>query len=158
MMNIRILTIGNLKEPYLRAACDEYIKRLACFCKITVEEISESKIGDNPSQKEIQNALESESKPLLKAAHGKIIALCIEGKQITSPQLAQMLEDFAVDGNSSVTFIIGSSYGLSDTVKNCADLKLSVSKMTFPHQLMRVMLIEQIYRCFQILSGGKYHK
>lgn len=158
MLNVKIITVGKLKEKYLKDACEEYLKRLKRFGNVSVTELPEYKLSDNPSEKEIEIALDSEADGILKNASGYIIPLCIEGKQLSSVKLAEKLADIPVHGQSTVSFIIGSSFGLSDKVKQKADFKLSMSEMTFPHQLARVMLLEQIYRAFQINSGGKYHK
>lgn len=158
MLNVKVITVGKLKEKYLRDACEEYLKRLKRFGNVTVIELDECRLSDNPSEKEIENALCSEADAILKNAAGYIIPMCIEGKQLSSLKLAEKLADIPVHGQSTVSFIIGSSFGLSDKVKQKADFKLSMSEMTFPHQLARVMLLEQIYRAFQINSGGKYHK
>ena len=158
MLNVKIITVGKLKEKYLKDACNEYMKRLQRFCRPEIIELAESRLPDDPSQVEIQKALENESGSILKAADGFKIALCIEGKQMSSPKLAEKMSQIPLSGFSSVSFIIGSSFGLADCVKNAADLRLSMSEMTFPHQLARVMLLEQIYRAFQIKNNGKYHK
>lgn len=158
MLNVKIITVGKLKEKYLKDACNEYMKRLQRFCRPEIIELAESRLPDDPSQAEIQKALENESGSILKAADGFKIALCIEGKQMSSPKLAEKMSQIPLLGFSSVSFIIGSSFGLADCVKNAADLRLSMSEMTFPHQLARVMLLEQIYRAFQIENNGKYHK
>lgn len=158
MINVKITAVGNLKEKYLKDAFSEYSKRLKRFCNFQVCEISESKLPENPSEKEIQKALENEGKRILKECSGFVIALCIEGKRLSSTDFAETIEKAAAQGGSHITLVIGSSYGLSDEVKKKADLRLSMSEMTFPHQLARVMLAEQIYRAFQINSNGKYHK
>ncbi|MDO4863299.1 MAG: 23S rRNA (pseudouridine(1915)-N(3))-methyltransferase RlmH [Ruminococcus sp.] len=158
MMNIELIVVGKLKEDYLRAACAEYIKRLGRYCTFTLRELDECRLGDNPSEKEIAAALKKEGEQIKKLAKGMVIPMCIEGRQLTSPELAERISSAGVEGVSTVTFIIGSSFGLDPEVKALGDLKLSMSKMTFPHQLARVMLLEQIYRSFQIISGGKYHK
>lgn len=158
MINVKIVAVGNLKEQYLRDAFSEYSKRLKRFCNFQLCEISESKLPDNPSQKEIQKALETEGKAILKECKGFTAAMCIEGRQLSSTEFAKKLDNAASEGGSWVTFVIGSSFGLSDEVKNAADFRLSMSEMTFPHQLARVMLAEQIYRGFQINSNGRYHK
>ena len=159
MQTIQILALGKCKESYLRDACREYEKRLSRFCQLQVTELEPVSLPQNPSEKEIAAALEKEGAELLKRAKGFCIAMCIEGKQLDSPGLAKKLEQAAQGGDSgAVTFLIGSSYGLSDAVKQRANLRLSMSAMTFPHQLARVMLLEQIYRSYQILSGTKYHK
>ena len=157
-MNVRLVTVGNLKEKYLREAFAEYSKRLGRFCTFQTVELNEVRLPEKPSEKEIEKALDSEGKMILKECRGYIIAMCIEGKQFPSTEFAKKLENAARDGGSNVTFVIGSSCGLSEEVKKAAQLKLSMSQMTFPHQLARVMLAEQIYRAFQISSGGKYHK
>lgn len=160
MLNINIICVGKLKEKYWTQAVAEYEKRLRTFCKFKITEVDEEKISDNPNSSQIETTLEKEGKRILKAVGkgAEVIALCIEGKQISSPQIAEIFNSVAVNGKSEIDFIIGGSWGLSDEVKRVAGIKLSMSKMTFPHQLARVMLCEQIYRGFQISSGGKYHK
>lgn len=159
MMNVQILCIGKLKESYWREACAEYAKRLKAFCTFSIVELPESRLPDDPSPALIEKALEEEGEKLLAAAKGSaVIPLCIEGKELSSPQLAQRLEDLASRGFSSVSFVIGSSFGLAERVKRAGAVRLSMSPMTFPHQLARVMLCEQIYRAFQIQNHGKYHK
>ena len=157
-MTVKLIVIGKLKEDYLRKACDEYIKRLSRYCTFELHELDEYRLSDNPSQKEISNALSKEAENIKKYAKGYILPMCIEGKQVSSPELSQKISNAVIDGNSTITFIIGSSFGLSDEIKTMGNFKLSMSKMTFPHQLARVMLLEQIYRSFQISEGGKYHK
>ena len=159
MQTIQILALGKCKEGYLREACREYEKRLSRYCRLQITELEPAALSQNPSEKEIAAALEKEGAELLKRAKGYCIAMCIEGKQLTSPDLAVKLEPAAQGGDSgAVTFLIGSSYGLAPAVKQRAQLRLSMSAMTFPHQLARVMLLEQIYRGYQILAGTKYHK
>ncbi|MCH5200404.1 MAG: 23S rRNA (pseudouridine(1915)-N(3))-methyltransferase RlmH [Oscillospiraceae bacterium] len=159
-MNVTLICVGRLKEDYLRAACAEYQKRLQAFCRFNVEELEAEKLTDAPSEAEIAAALEKEGDRILaklpKGAYA--VALCIEGKQQSSEELASLLADIPVQGNGSAAFVIGSSYGLSDKVKRAAQLKLSMSKMTFPHQLARVMLMEQVYRAYSIINNRKYHK
>ena len=157
-MNVKLIVIGKLKEDYLRSACNEYIKRLSRYCSFEMHELDECRLSDNPSLKEIDSALSKEAESIKKHAKGYIIPMCIEGKQLASRELSEKIENIGINGQSTVTFIIGSSFGLSDTIKSMADFKLSMSKMTFPHQLARVMLLEQIYRAFSISEGGKYHK
>lgn len=157
-MNVKLIVIGKLKEDYLRSACNEYIKRLSRYCSFELHELDECRLSDNPSQKEIDSALSKEAESIKKHAKGYIIPMCIEGKQLASRELSEKIENIGINGQSTVTFIIGSSFGLSDTIKSMSDFKLSMSKMTFPHQLARVMLLEQIYRAFSISEGGKYHK
>lgn len=157
-MTINLIVIGKLKEDYLRSACAEYIKRLARYCTFELHELEECRLSENPSEKEIMAALKKEGEQIKRFARGFIIPLCIEGKQLTSPQLSEKISGAALSGNSTVTFIIGSSFGLDQDIKNMGHLRLSMSAMTFPHQLARVMVLEQIYRAFQISTGGKYHK
>ncbi len=160
MLNVTLITVGKLKEGYLRDACAEYSKRLGAYCKLRIVELAESRLPDNPSDKEIAAALDNESKAILGAVppSSAIIAMCIEGKQFSSEGFSERLDKLAVDGKSSVALIIGSSFGLADSVKNAAHIKMSMSEMTFPHQLARVMLLEQLYRAMSISAGGKYHK
>ena len=158
MIKINLIVIGKLKEDYLRSACAEYIKRLGRYCVFELHELDECRLSEEPSEKEIAAALKKEGEQIKKYAKGVIIPMCIEGKQLTSPELAEKISSASVGGASAVTFIIGSSFGLAPEIKDMGSFKLSMSKMTFPHQLARVMLLEQIYRSFQISSGGKYHK
>lgn len=159
-MNIHLIAVGKLKEDYFREACGEYAKRIGAYGKVKITELSEARLSDSPSEKEIAAALEAESKAILAAvpSGSAVIAMCIEGTQMSSEELSARLDKFALEGKSTVCFIIGSSFGLSDSVKNAASLKLSMSKMTFPHRLARVMVLEQIYRALSISGGGKYHK
>lgn len=157
-MNINLIVIGKLKEGYLRSACAEYIKRLSRYCTFQLFELDECRLSDNPSEKEIASALKKEAEQIKKYAKGMIIPMCIEGKQLSSPELSEKISSAGLNGFSTITFIIGSSFGLDPEIKATGTLKLSMSKMTFPHQLARVMLLEQIYRAFQIAEGGKYHK
>ncbi len=158
-MNVLLITVGKIKEDYLRSACAEYEKRLGAFCRFSAESVEAERLSDNPSEGEIEIALKKEGERIIKKIppNAYIVALCIEGKEIDSRGLSKMLESAAVNSSLPV-FIIGSSFGLSDIVKEKADFKLSMSKMTFPHQLARVMLCEQIYRGFSILNNRKYHK
>lgn len=161
MIAINLITIGKLKENYLRDAVSEYSKRLTGFCKLNIIELPESRLSDKPSEKEIQNALLNEAKLIENYINKKStynISMCIEGKQLSSEELSSKIQDIGINGKSTVNFIIGSSFGISPEIKSACDLKLSMSKMTFPHQLARILLLEQIYRAFQISSGGKYHK
>lgn len=160
MIRINIICVGSLKEKYLKDAVNEYAKRLNGLCSFGITEIGEARLSDNPSQSEINAALEKEGELILKkiAPNSKNIAMCIEGSQMPSPDLAKLISNYAVDGFSTVNFVIGGSFGLADCVKRKADMRLSMSPMTFPHQLARVMLCEQIYRAFMINQGSKYHK
>ncbi len=160
MQHVTVLCVGKLKESYWRDAVAEYAKRLSAFCRFTVIEVDEERLPDAPSAAQIAHTLEEEGKRLLARIprDALTVALCIEGKTVSSEMLSARLSLWALDGKSHVVFVIGGSFGLSDEVKNTAALRLSMSPMTFPHQLARVMLLEQIYRAFQIASGGKYHK
>ena len=159
MLSVKIITVGTLKESYLRDAVAEYSKRLSAFCKLSVVQLKESKLSDSPSEKEIASALDAEAKMIFAEISPRSykIAMCVEGKQMPSEKLAETLERISGEA-SEVCFIIGSSFGLSDKVKKAADMRLSVSELTFPHQLLRVMLLESIYRAFTIIAGTKYHK
>lgn len=159
MMKITVIALASLKEKYLKEAADEYIKRLGAFCNLKIIEIDPVRLPEKPSYAEISAALSREAELIAKKipAGDFVVPLCIEGKQFSSEEFAEMLEE-KVNIGRGVTFIIGSSCGLSDDIKRRADLKLSFSKMTFPHKLFRVMLLEQLYRAFKICSGGAYHK
>ena len=159
MATIRFITVGSLKEEYLTDAVKEYSKRLSGFCKVEEINLKEAKLPNDPSDGEIRRALSDEADAILAAIPDRAykIALCVEGKQFSSEELAKKFED-AFQGHNELCFVIGSSHGLDDRVKNAADLRLSVSKMTFPHQLMRVILLEGVYRCMNIIKGTKYHK
>ncbi|MGM9644701.1 MAG: 23S rRNA (pseudouridine(1915)-N(3))-methyltransferase RlmH [Eubacteriales bacterium] len=159
MATIKIITVGTLKEDYLREAAAEYEKRISGFCKVESVNIKESKLPNDPSEGEVRRALFEEGKQILSAMPDRAykIAMCVEGRQFSSEELAQKI-DGAFSTSNEICFVIGSSHGLSDEVKNTSDLKLSVSKLTFPHQLMRVVLLESIYRCLNIIKGTKYHK
>ena len=157
-MQIHLITVGKLKEKWLRDAYAEYDKRLQRYCRLTLTELPEARLSESPSDAEIAAALQQEGKAILHSCRGKIITLCIEGKLRSSEKFAEMLDSAAVSGDSTVSFVIGSSFGLSDEVKKAADLRFSMSPMTFTHQIARVLLMEQLYRAFQISTGGKYHK
>jgi 23S rRNA (pseudouridine1915-N3)-methyltransferase len=160
MLNINIICLGRLKESYLREACAEYIKRLGAFCRLTVTELTPEKLPDSPNETQIARALAEEAKKINACISpgDALVALCIEGREFSSEMLSDEIEKYAVSGISTIDFIIGSSYGLDPSVKERAKLRLSMSKMTFPHQLARVMLLEQLYRAAKILSGERYHK
>jgi 23S rRNA (pseudouridine1915-N3)-methyltransferase len=160
MLSITIACIGKLKEDYLREASAEYAKRLGAYCKLNILEIDEAYLPENPSRAQIEAAMNAEGKKLsARMPSGSyLIALTIEGKMRSSTELAHDIEQLALSGDSSLVFIIGGPWGLADEAKQRANLQLSLSRMTFPHQLVRVMLLEQIYRAFQIIHKGKYHK
>lgn len=160
MLNVNIICIGKIKEKYLTDAVKEYTKRLSAFCKLNITELDETRISDKPGDTEISATLKNESEKILSKI-GKdsfVIAMCIEGKMYSSEELSKLFDKVSVEGKSRIDIIIGSSFGLSEEVKKRADLRLSVSPMTFPHQLFRVIILEQVYRAFQISTGGKYHK
>ena len=159
MIKINIIAVSGLKEKYLRDAAAEYQKRLSGFCSLTVTEIEPVKLSEKPSAAEIASALSKEAESIIKKIpkSGTVITLCIEGKQYSSEEFADLLEKEINIGNN-ITFVIGSSYGLSDKIKQLSSVKLSFSKMTFPHQLFRILLLEQVYRAFRINAGASYHK
>ena len=159
-MNLHFIVLGKLKEKYMKDFSAEYEKRLSAYCKMTVTELEPVKLSDNPSDAEIENALNKETQMIVAKIpkNAYVFAMCIEGKQLSSEELSQKLEDIALGGKSTIVFIIGSSFGLSDEIKRTSDFKFSMSKMTFPHKLARIMLAEQVYRAFSISNNGKYHK
>ena len=159
-MNITVIALGKLKEKYLTDAISEYAKRISAYGKLQIIELNPVRLSDNPSQTEIDNALSKEAEEIKKKIpnNSYVFSLCIEGKEKSSESFAKTINDAAINGKSNIVFIIGSSFGLSPEIKTLSDFKLSFSPMTFPHQLMRVMLLEQIYRAFQINNNGKYHK
>ena len=160
MQNITVLCVGKLKEKFYADACAEYQKRLTRCCKLSLVELSEERLGENPSAAQIEVALEREAAAIEERLPrgGTVVALCVEGKALSSEELSETLACCAVSGAPQVTFIIGGSFGLSERVKRAADLRLSMSSMTFPHHLARVMLLEQLYRAYQIQKGTRYHK
>ena len=160
MQKVTVLCVGKLKEKFYAEAVAEYSKRLKRHCTLEIIELPESRLPDDPSPAEIRQALATEA-ALIEGKlpkGGAVIAMCIEGKELSSPALAEKMEQFALGGASQLTFLIGGSVGLDSALKQKADLRLSMSPMTFPHHLARIMLLEQIYRAYQILSGSKYHK
>ncbi len=160
MMNVQLIVLGKLKEKYMKDFSAEYEKRLSAYCKLSVIELEPIKLSDNPSRSEIENSLNKETQ-LIKAKIPKnsyIFSMCIEGKQMSSEDFSQKLQEIALTGKSNIVFIIGSSFGLSDEIKVMSDYNFSMSKMTFPHKLARIMLVEQLYRGFSIINNGKYHK
>lgn len=159
MLNLHIVTVGSLKESYLREAAGEYMKRLSGFCRPEIIELKETRVPENPSDKEVQAALQDEGERILSLlpARAYKVAMCVEGKQMTSEELAAQIEEI-MQVSGDLYLIIGSSHGLSDRVKRACDLRLSVSRLTFPHQLMRVILLEAVYRALNIQRGTRYHK
>ena len=161
MQTIALIALGKLNAPYFRDAAAEYIKRLSAFCRLQLVELPEEAVAEkNASPAVIEKALEKEGRAILAAVPkgAALVALCVEGRQMDSGELAAYFAQKALSGAGDVAFVIGSSHGLSPAVKAAAQQKLSMSRMTFPHQLARVMLLEQIYRAFTINAGTRYHK
>ncbi|MGN9135172.1 23S rRNA (pseudouridine(1915)-N(3))-methyltransferase RlmH [Clostridium sp. HCP1S3_B4] len=159
-MNISIIAVGKLKEKYLKMAVDEYSKRLSRYTKLEIIELQDEKTPDNASEKEEVQIKEKEGKAILSKIKDNtyVIAMDLNGKQLASVEFSQFISNCAVMGNSNIVFVIGGSLGLSEEVIKRADYKLCFSKMTFPHQLFRVMLLEQVYRGFRIMNNEPYHK
>lgn len=159
-MNINIICVGKLKEKYWKDAVEEYSKRISRFAKVQITEVKESRISDNPSPAEEERVRKEEGEEILrKIKPGDFcITLEIKGKMLDSEQLADKISDICLSGRSTIDFVIGGSIGISPEVSSRADFKLSFSKMTFPHQMMRVILLEQIYRAFKINNNETYHK
>lgn len=159
-MKITVLCVGKVKEKFYRDAIDEFSKRLSRYCKMEVVEVADEKTQEQASDVEIRLVKEKEGERLLKniKEDAYVITLCIDGKQLDSEELSEKMEKLGVQGVSHIYFIIGGSLGLADEVIKRADFKLSFSKMTFPHQLMRVILLEQIYRGYRIMNNEPYHK
>ncbi|OMI06039.1 MULTISPECIES: 23S rRNA (pseudouridine(1915)-N(3))-methyltransferase RlmH [Bacillus] len=159
-MNISIVAIGKLKEKYLKQGIDEYIKRLSVYAKVDIIELPDEKAPENLSDQDMKIVKDKEGERILSkiSPDAHVIALAIEGKMKSSEELADNMDRLATYGKSKVTFVIGGSLGLSDAVLKRADEKLSFSRMTFPHQLMRLILLEQVYRAFRINRGEPYHK
>ena len=159
MARITIISVGTIKESYLREGLSEYVKRISQYAKVEEINLKEERIQNEDDQSQITRALHSEGEKILSAIpkDSYKIAMCVEGKEYDSVGLARLIES-GINDKGHIVFIIGSSHGLSDEVKRAADVKLSISKLTFPHQLMRVVLSEAIYRAFTIIAGKKYHK
>lgn len=159
-MNISIVTVGKLKEKYLKQGIDEYVKRLTAYAKLDIIELPDEKAPEILSETKMEQVKRKEGERILAKIHPDthVIALAIEGKMKTSEQLAERLDHLATYGKSKIAFVIGGSLGLSSEVMQRADETLSFSKMTFPHQLMRLVLVEQVYRAFRINRGEPYHK
>jgi len=159
-MNIDIIAVGKVKESYLTNGIKEYQKRLSTYCNLQIIEVAEQKAPENLSDKEKAQVLEREGKNILRRINPTsfVIPLCIEGQTMSSEEMANKLKDLMLKGKSHIAFIIGGSMGLSDEVKARGDFALSFSNFTFPHQLMRLILLEQVYRWFKIIKGETYHK
>ena len=160
MQRVTVLCVGKLKEKFYIDAAAEYVKRLQRHCKLELIELPEQRLPDEPSPAEIQKALRTEGDAIRERLPkgGAVIALCIEGKPCSSQELSRRMADLAVQGKTQLTFLIGGSVGLDEDLKRQADWRLSMSPMTFPHHMARIMLLEQIYRAYQIAGGTKYHK
>jgi rRNA large subunit m3Psi methyltransferase RlmH len=160
MLGIKLICVGRMREKFYIDAFAEYAKRLQAYCRFELTEIPEQRLGDRPAEKEIAAALEREGQEILKAVppDAYLAALCVEGKQMPSEGMAELIAARENSGKPKLCFVIGGSYGLSPAVKARADRRLSMSQMTFPHHLARVMLAEQIYRGFKINEGSMYHK
>lgn len=158
-MKITIACVGKIKEKYLTAGIDEFTKRLAPFCKLETIAIGEERMPDDPAPAEKQQVLEKETQRLLAVIppNSYVILLDVIGKQLSSPELAAKIDSLALEGRSHLTFVIGGAFGYTDALRRRADLSLSFSKMTFTHQMIRLLLLEQIYRAFKISRGEKYH-
>lgn len=159
-MTVNVIFVGALKESFFADAVLEYEKRLGAYCKVNNIFIKDEKLSDRPSAAEIGAALKKEGERILAALPERSykIAMCVEGKQMSSEDFARLIDNCASDGYSSLSFIIGGSFGLDEKVKAVCDRRMSVSMMTFPHRMMRVILLEQVYRAYNINGGGKYHK
>ena len=159
-MNVNFIAMGKLKEAYYREACAEYLKRLGAFAAAKVYEPQPVDLPQEPNRTQIDKALSQEAARIREYIKPSsfTIAMCIEGKTLSSEQLSEKLSDIANRGISTVNFVVGSSFGLSEELKAAADLRMSMSPMTFPHSLARVMLMEQVYRAYSILNNSKYHK
>ena len=160
MTNIHIICVGKLKEPFYIQAVAEYAKRLAPYCRLTVTELAEERLPDRPSQAQIDAALRKEAAAIRAKLppRARVVALCVEGQLLSSPELAKRLRTWEIGPTNQLCFLIGGSYGLDEALKQEAQVRLSMSPMTFPHHLFRVMLLEQLYRGFKINEGSSYHK
>ena len=160
MTTINLIYEGNIRENYLLAAVAEYEKRLSAYCRLVCTEIKEEKLPDDPSQAQTEAAMKKEGERILAVLPRKSmkIALCVEGKQLSSEEFSSLIKNAENSGFSQISFIIGGAFGLSEEVKKVCDFRLSLSKMTFTHRFARILLLEQIYRAENIAAGGKYHK
>lgn len=159
-MKITVLCVGKIKEKYFTLGIDEYAKRLSRYCKLEIIEVADEKTPDNASENEELQIKAKEGDKLLRYIKDNafVIALAIEGKMLTSEDLSEKMEQLGINGDSNVVFVIGGSLGLDKRILDRADYKLSFSKMTFPHQMMRMVLLEQVYRGYRIMKGEPYHK
>jgi 23S rRNA (pseudouridine1915-N3)-methyltransferase len=159
-MNIKIISVGKIKEKYIKLGIDEFTKRLSKYCKLDIIEVDDEKAPENLSEKEMDIIKYKEGQKILSniKSNSYVIALAIDGKNLSSEELANKMSNLSISGNSNIAFVIGGSLGLSKDVLDRSDFKLSFSKMTFPHQLMRLILLEQVYRGFRIIKNEPYHK
>ncbi|HSQ34102.1 MAG TPA: 23S rRNA (pseudouridine(1915)-N(3))-methyltransferase RlmH [Peptostreptococcaceae bacterium] len=159
-MNIKIISVGKIKEKYIKLGIDEFTKRLSKYCKLDIIEVDDEKAPENLSEKEMDIIKYKEGQKILSNIKNNsyVIALAIDGKNLSSEELANKMSNLSISGNSNIAFVIGGSLGLSKDVLDRSDFKLSFSKMTFPHQLMRLILLEQVYRGFRIIKNEPYHK
>lgn len=160
MLHVKLICVGKLRERFYADAFQEYSKRLGAFCRFDCAELSETRLPDAPSERELAAALDKEAEAIRKAIPpgAYVISLCVEGQSLSSEALARLIARREGSGKPRLCLIIGGSYGLAPSVKAQSDLRLSMSAMTFPHHLARVMLAEQLYRAFQINEGSRYHK
>jgi 23S rRNA (pseudouridine1915-N3)-methyltransferase len=160
MLAVKFVCVGRMREKFYIDAFSEYTKRLQSLCKFEIIEPNEQRLSENPSDKEIKAALDREAQDIMKAIpnYAYVVAMCVEGKQMPSEGMAELIAARENSGKPRLCFVIGGSFGLADSVKARSDMKLSMSKMTFPHHLARVMLVEQLYRGFKINEGSRYHK
>ena len=160
MLAVKFICVGRMREKFYIEAFSEYTKRLQSLCKFEIVEPNEQRLSENPSDKEVKAALDREAQDIMKAipSDAYVVAMCVEGKQMPSEGMGELIAARENSGKPKLCFVIGGSFGLADSVKQRADMKLSMSKMTFPHHLARVMLVEQLYRGFKINEGSRYHK
>jgi 23S rRNA (pseudouridine1915-N3)-methyltransferase len=159
-MNINIIAVGKIKEKYIQMGIDEFKKRLSRYCSLNIIEVNDEKAPENLSEREMELVKQKEGERILSKIplNSYVIALAIEGKNLSSEEFAEKIQSLMIEGTNNITFIIGGSLGLSKEVLDRSHYKLSFSKMTFPHQLMRLILLEQIYRAFKIMKNEPYHK
>ena len=160
MLSVRLVCVGKMRERFYIDAFAEYAKRLRAYCKLDCVELAEQRLSEQPSQKEILAALEAESADIMKniPPDAYVVAMCVEGRQMKSEGMAKLIAERENSGKPKLCFIVGGSFGLDERVKESADFRLSMSEMTFPHHLARVMALEQLYRAESIQAGTKYHK
>ena len=160
MLNVKFICVGKMRERFYLDAFEEYRKRLGAYCRLELLEPQEQRLPERPSLGEISAALEKEAAEILNAIprDAYVVALCVEGKEVPSEAMAELVEGRENSGKPKLCFVVGGSYGLAETVKKRADFRLSMSKMTFPHHLARIMLAEQLYRGYKIREGSRYHK